>query len=419
MNITFLSMLERVGNYIHVFPALNMGRRDIWDNVIQETENGVERSMKMIDMFPSEFVIPGPSGKNETEMQIQLINGSTWQIMGADDDKAIDRMRGPNPIGVVLSEAAFMNPKVWKVLQPCLLENGGWVAFISTPNLEDDWFDQLCRFAEYEDGWFYQCATVEDTRRDAAGETGEPVITQAMLNEIRREPGVREEDIQREYYCNTKGHRLGTIYGDLYNAAESEKRIGNIPYIVNLPVGVCCDVGLSDIMAWWFYQRPDPYRIHFIDYYQDSLKGLDFYDRYFRLKNYVYGRMIFPWDGSYAATYFMSHGYRNCVVAPRPAHVWPAIDEVRRMWSQFYFNKTTCEVGLTCLKNYRCKWDALKMIYMKEPQHDQYSHGADALRTGVAGGFDPLEWFEGESKPLKVETDFDPRALVLGRGTML
>src|SRR6266850_5866820 len=114
MAITFASMLERVGNYIHVFPALNMGRRDIWDNIIHERRDGVEYSLKMTDMFPPEFVRPG--GRNESEMQIELINGSVWQIMGADDDAAIDRLRGPNPIGIVCSEYAFMNTKVWKVL---------------------------------------------------------------------------------------------------------------------------------------------------------------------------------------------------------------------------------------------------------------------------------------------------------------
>src|SRR5712692_4835836 len=121
MNITFLSLLSRVGNYIHVFPALNMGRRDIWDNIIQEKRDGIEYSLKMTDMFPPEFV----RARNESEMQYEFINGSTWQIMGADDDAAIDRLRGPNPIGCVFSEYAFMNPKVWKVLQPVILENGG------------------------------------------------------------------------------------------------------------------------------------------------------------------------------------------------------------------------------------------------------------------------------------------------------
>src|SRR5574337_1497457 len=124
LGITLIAAHERIGNYIHVFPALNMGRRDIWDNIVQERRNGIEYPIRMIDMFPDELV----ESKNETEMQVKFKNGSIWQIMGADDQKSIARLRGPNPIGIVLSEYAFMNPDVWKTLQPVLAENSGWVA---------------------------------------------------------------------------------------------------------------------------------------------------------------------------------------------------------------------------------------------------------------------------------------------------
>lgn len=415
MNITFLSMLERVGNYIHVFPTLNMGRRDIWDNIIQERQDGMERSLKMTDMFPSEFVRNG--GRNEAEMQYELINGSAWQIIGADDQAAINRSRGQNPIGVVLSEYAFMNPEIWKVLQPVLLENDGWIAFISTPHMEDDHFDKLCKFAEFDPAWFYQCLTVEDTKRDAEGEDGTPVISQEKLSEIRREPGTREEEIQREYYCNTRGYRHGTIYGDLYTKAEQDKRIGQrVPYIVNLPVGVCFDLGLHDIMAIWYYQMPDPYRIHFINYFQDALKDLPYFDMKIRETGYIIGRMCFPHDGQYASAYFWSRGHKNTAVAPRPKVLWTALDEVRTQFSQFYFDTVNCAVGLEAIKNYKRKWDPVKMIYVDEPVHDQWSHGADALRTGVACGFGPLTWYEDAGKPVKVEIDFDPRTVGMPTG---
>src|SRR5258708_32336177 len=423
MNITFLSMVERVGNYIHVFPALNMGRRDIWDNVIQERRDGIEHSLKMIDMFPPEFIRPG--GKNEAEMQIELINGSTWQIMGADDEAAIERARGLNAIGIVLSEYAFMNPKVWKVLQPVLLENDGWIAFISTPKMEDDDFDKLCHFAEIEMAqsllvndaptWFYQCLTVEDTKRDAEGEDGTPVITQEKLNEIRKEPGTREEEVQREYYCNTRGYRHGTIYGDLYTAAEQQKRIGGrVPFIVNLPVGICMDLGTSDMMVMWFYQTPDPYRVHFIDYYQDTLKDLPFFDNVIRGKPYTIGRICLPHDGAYASSYFFLRGYKNTAVALRPRYLWTALVELRAMWPQFYFDSVLCAQGLEGLKNYKRKWDPVKMIYIDEPVHDQWSHSADGIRSGVACGFGPLEWIPDSAKGVKVETDFDPRSIGVG-----
>lgn len=407
MNITFLESLKRVGNYIHIFPALNMGRRDIWDNTVHETIDGIERPVKMTDMFPAEFVVD----KNEAEMKYEFMNGSSWQIMGADDAAAIDRMRGPNPIGIVCSEYAFTNPLVWKTLQPVLLENDGWIAFISTPNMEGDHFEQLCEFAQYDPEWFFQVQTVDDTRRDGEGESSEPVITKAKIEEIRKEPGVREEEVQREYYCNVKGYRHGTIYGDLYTAAEISGRIGPVPYIVNIPVGIAWDLGTADIMCMWFFQCPDPYRIHFIDYYADSLKGLDFFDNVIRSRPYTIGGMRFPHDGQHAATFFWARGYRNLLVAQRPKFLWPAIDEVRRMWPQFYFDQNKCKIGLDGLKNYKRKWDPNKMIYIDEPVHDVHSHPADGVRSGVACGFGPLEWFENAGQPIKVESTFDPREI--------
>ena len=407
--ITLVSMLERVGNYFHIFPALNMGRRDIWDNVIQERRDGVEHSLKMIEMFPPELV----ADKNETEMQITLKNGSVWQIMGADDQKAIDRLRGPNPIGVVLSEYAFMNPNVWKVLQPVVAENDGWVAFVSTPNSEEDEFDRLCTSAMADKTWFYQCLTVDDTRRDAVGEDGSPVITNEAIEGMRRH-GAREEEIRREYYCDTRGYRHGTIYGDLITLAESQKRVGRFAYNPLLPVGTCWDLGHSDAMAVWFYQKPNPTVTYLIDYVEEVQKDLRHMTHILREKRpYIYGRMCLPHDGKQAEEYFSTVGFRNIEVAKRPETIQTGIDEVRLIFSQFHFDEVACARGLECLKKYKYTWDFEKRIFTDKPIHDEFSHGADAIRSGVACGFGPLEFFSGQTAEIKVETEFDPR---IGRG---
>ncbi len=405
--ITAMSMLERVGNYIHVLPALNMGRRVVWDNTVQEIHNGVETSIKMIDMFPPELI--APNGINQTEMRIDYRNGSSWQIMGADDDKAIDRMRGHNPIGIVLSEYAFMNPKVDKVLEPILAQNKGWIAYISTPNVEDDDFDKICQFAEKEESWFYQCLTIDDTKCDALGEDGAPVITKAVIEELRRK-GTREEEIQREYYCNTKGYRHGTIYGDLITQAIAGSRIGRFSYISQLPVGTCWDLGHSDAMAVWFYQCPNPTSIYFIDYHEEVQKDLRYMSRVLKEhKPYIYGRMCLPHDGKAAEEFFSTVGFRNINVAPRPENIQSGIDEVRETFSQFYFDEVTCARGLECVTKYGYAWDDEKRVFTAKPIHNQYSHGADALRTGRAAGFRPLEFIPGYGQELKVEMDFDPR----------
>jgi phage terminase large subunit len=404
--ITLTEMLKRVGNYVHVFPALNMGRRDVWDNTIQEKREGIEYSLKMIDMFPAELI----KDKNETEMKIELLNGSTYQIMGADDDKAIDRLRGQNGIGYILSEYAFMNPKVWKVLSPVLLENNGWVAFISTPNVEDDDFDNLCRFASGEITWFYQCLTIEDTKRDAEGEDGSAVILLEEIEQLRRTKSVREEEIRREYYCDTKGYRHGTIYGDLITLAVAQKRIGRFSYIPTLPVGVTFDLGHSDAMAVWFYQRPNPTAIYFIDYVEEVQKDLRYIAHLLKEnRRYIYGRMCLPHDGRAAEEFFSTVGFRNIEVAKKPETVQIGIDAVRVMFPQFYFDEVSCARGIECITKYKYAWDDEKRVFTDKPVHNQYSHGADALRSGVACGFDPLEFMQDMGRPVKVETEFDPR----------
>jgi phage terminase large subunit len=407
LNITLLSMLEQVGVYFHVFPSLNQARRDIWDNIIEDRYDGVTHRYNVVDAaFPEELRAAG--GKNETEMSIKLVNGSVWQLMGADTRESIERMRGPNPIGIVLSEYAFMRHDPWPTLSPVLAENGGWIAFPSTPNVEDDNFHTIYRLAMGNPNWFHQLKTVEDTRRDAKGESGDPVITIEEIEDMRR-ANIREEDIQREYYCSFRGYTHGTIYGDLVQQAELDGRITRVPYTVNYPVGVCFDLGHSDAMVMWFYQR-QMNSILFIDYWESTQKDIKDALRVMReAKPYMYGRVVLPWDGRSAADYMEAMHVRNVHVCDRPESLQSEIEMVRREFSRFYFDSERCARGIEALRKYARKWDDDKKSFTKEPVHNQYSHGADALRTGVAGGFDPLLYTPGVNYEVKVESDFDPR----------
>lgn len=408
MNILLIKMLEDRGVYFHVFPALNQGRRDVWDNTIQELQlDGSVKAFNMLDVFPPELI--KPNGKNETEMSIEFINGSRYQIMGCDDDKAVERLRGPNPRGLVFSEYAFMRHDPWKVLSPVLAENGGWAAFISTPNEEDDNFHKLYKFALTEPRWFCQLLTIEDTKRDAEGESGAPVITQEIIND-ERNSGKREEDIQREYYCSFKGYQHGTIYGDLIMRAREEKRISRFPHVPGLPVGICMDLGHSDLTTAWFYQTLSPQQVVFIGYKEETLKDSAWWAHYMREETrYLFGRMLLPWDGHIAETYYSSVGFRNIYVCKRPESVQSEIDLVRQNFSRFYFDEEACAVGIDHLAHYKRKFDEIQKVFLKEPIHDIHSHAADGLRTGVAGGFGPLEHYSGQNQPVKVETEFDPR----------
>lgn len=402
--ITLEAMMERVGVYFHVFPSLNQGRRDLWDNIVLDRHDGIERSVKMTSMFPPELVL----AVNETEMQITLINGSIWQIMGADSEDAVERLRGPNPLGLVFSEYSFMLESAWTTLEPVLMENGGWAAFIYTPKDESHGFT-LYNYAKQSQDWFCELLTIRETRRDAEGENGEPVIREEDIAELRKR-GVREEDIQREYYCSFKGFLHGTIYGDLVALARMESRIGRIPYTVNQPVGLCLDIGTSDATAIWFYQLLGQ-QINLIDYHEENQKSAQHFGRLLKeTKQYMYGRMSLPHDAKWSAgDYFTSIGFRGVNIA-RKIPVQSGIDEVRLLFSRMFFDEVKCARGIKCLENYSREWNEVAKTFATTPKHDEYSHGADALRTGAVAGLGPLEFYEGQGRPIRVQSDFDPRA---------
>jgi len=141
-------MIEKVGTYYYFLPTYNQAKKVIW--------NGIDKSgMRFLDHFPKELV----KKQNETEMKIELVNGSVFQVVGADN---IDSIVGTNPIGVVLSEYPLMKPKVWEYLRPILAENGGWAVFVYTPRGKNEGWKVLQQAKENK-GWWWQVLTVDDT----------------------------------------------------------------------------------------------------------------------------------------------------------------------------------------------------------------------------------------------------------------
>jgi hypothetical protein len=96
--------------------------------------------------------------KNETDLRLELINGSTIELKGTENAMAL---RGRSLSGVVLDEAAFMSSDVWfEVIRPALADKEGWALFISTPDGTASWFyDLWCYVPEDETGlwerWSY------------------------------------------------------------------------------------------------------------------------------------------------------------------------------------------------------------------------------------------------------------------------
>ena len=99
--------------------------------------------------------------KNETDLKIELVNGSTIELKGTENAMAL---RGRSLAGVVLDEAAFMDAEVWfEVIRPALADKQGWALFISTPDGTASWFyDLWCYCEEGDEDWCrWQFTTIE------------------------------------------------------------------------------------------------------------------------------------------------------------------------------------------------------------------------------------------------------------------
>lgn len=81
----------------------------------------------LLEMLPKELIVK----KNEVELEVQLLNGSSICLKGADNE---DSLRGAGLDFVVLDEYASMKPNVWQeIIRPMLSDRQAPALFIGTP----------------------------------------------------------------------------------------------------------------------------------------------------------------------------------------------------------------------------------------------------------------------------------------------
>ena len=394
MSIAFEESQKTVGIYFHIFPSLNQGKRDIWDNIGSDGQ-------KFTDIFPPELV----RSRNETEMQVEFHNNSIYQLMGADDKNAIARMRGANPRGLIFSEFGNMNIQAWDTLSPVLAENGGWAAFIYTP---PDVLPTCCTAGDpqtnrckgnhaklyYElaagnPSWFCSFKTVDDTFRDAPGESGGHVITPEALAEERIDHP--EHYIQREFYCKFETPVEGSYYGDLLDKAVAQGRVTDVPHNPGFPVHLGADLGSQKItMAFGAFQVINA-SIRWLRCWSEIGRGLPEYARAIREStDYTFGTTYFPHDadhheigtGKTRVYSWRALGFRSIHVTQKldPAD---GITVVKRMFPMMYFDTAMTGPLRYALKNYH--------EANGRPVKDGTDHYADMVRTVCVGLKEPRQ----------------------------
>ncbi len=402
LNLTNVKMGQRTGIYAHIFPTLTEGRKVIWE--------GMDRDGRpFLDYFPghSEFIAGQRGGwvrrKRDDLMRIEVANGSSYTVLGADHP---DSVRGMNIVGALFSEYAFFKgPEVWDIIRPMLAENGGWAAFITTPNGRNHShalhknFERLQR--KGDPIYFSQTLTVDDTG----------AVDPARIQEDR-DSGMSEEKIQSEYYCSYDMAVEGSFYGPALRAMRDQGRITAVPYNPSFPVDTYWDIGVRDATAIWFAQKIGE-RHRLIDFEWATGQGLPELAKLVLEKPYVYRRHLGPWDlavREWSADHAVSRvaialnlGIKFYVVPKRS--VEDGISATRALLATTWIDEENCQLGIDALGMYqRKKLDGVvgpnnEGLYTNEPEHGWASHAADALRTGAMGIANLLDDEEWEGAP--------------------
>jgi len=362
--------LQRKGLYWHLLPTYNQGRKIVWDGMTRDGRSFLEH-------FPK----PLWANVNNTDMRLELKNGSIYQVVGTDN---VDRLVGSNPVGVVFSEYSLQDPRAWDLVRPILAENGGWAMFIYTARGRNHGYDMF-NMAGRNERWFCERLSVDDT-----------AVLSGDAIEEEREAGMPEELIQQEFYCSFDAPLTGSYYGSLMAKALAEERITKVPYEPRLEVNTAWDLGMGDNTSIIFYQQFHT-EIRIIDYYENQGEGIPHYINYLREKDYLYGYHIAPHDikvremGTGKSRWEVARDLGLTFRICPNVQIDDGIEAARTVIPRCYFDEKRCSLLIEALRQYRKDYDEKNKVYKTRPLHDWSSHAADAFRYLALGTRDKVK----------------------------
>lgn len=198
-------------------------------------------------------------------------------------------------------------------------------------------------------------------------------------------------------------HVSGAIYGAVMHRLRAQGRVGAAFAVEpGFPLVSAWDLGLNDSTAIWAAQVVG-YEVRLLKFYQSSGLGMTEYAEVIRLWERELGMSfdehLFPHDGNRRnwggdpMSLFRNTGIGGRLVrVPRIPRVWMGIDAVRTMLKNAVFHEDCLKEcrgegdvkllsGVDCIAAYRKKTVLEDGVSHDVPEHNEASHGADALRT--------------------------------------
>lgn len=194
--------MERTpGTYWHLFPEQDHARKAIWQGVDNDNVGFIERAFPLEDRVRT------------LDHQTALVMPNGWYQMRGSDK--YDKLVGSNVRGVVFSEWALCDPRALEYVRPIVVENGGWLMFITTfRGRNHAW--KLAQKQLENPRWYVSILDVTQTRR----EDGSPVVSEEDI-QFERDDDMPEEIIRQEFYCDPAAANANAYYGGQIKLARA------------------------------------------------------------------------------------------------------------------------------------------------------------------------------------------------------
>lgn len=336
------------------------------------------------------YSAPVPGGKvSEGELYREFPNGGRVTLYGADNYEAL---RGIYLDGVVIDEPADIKEEVWtSILRPALSDREGWCVWIGTPKGRNAFYRLYAR--ALKDGEYF-------TMMLPASVSGH--LKEAELADARKDMASNPGSYEREYECSFDAAIEGAIYGELIDKLRGQNRVADFPPDKGVAAYTFWDIGMSDYGCVWLVQFHGR-DILLLDYVSATGEPASWYcakvSEWERTHGVVVRANYLPHDANTrdrgsGKTYVQScqdAGLVNIRVVPRTPDVWLGINELRLLLPRCYIHASNCgrenlgekaqPSGIDCLEYYHRREENVNGIIGEMPVHDEFSHGADALRT--------------------------------------
>lgn len=340
------------GRYAYIAPFLSQAKEVAWE-------------------YLKRYTRPIQTNANESELWVELINGSRIRVHGADNP---DRLRGAYLDGAICDEYADWRSSVWgEVIRPMLADRRGSATFIGTPKGKNEFYQLYQHALKNPNEWFSLMLKASDTG----------ILHPDELSDAKAQ--MTPEQYEQEFECSFDAAITGAYYGKELAEADRDGRIREVQYEAGIPVHTAWDLGMGDSTAIWFIQIVGK-ELRFIDHYENSGFGLDHYVTVLNQKQYRYGIDWVPHDarvrelgtGRSRIETLVNMG-RNPKIVP-DHKIMDGINAARLTIPQCWFDLDKCSNGIEALRQYRPDWDDKLKTFKDHPRHDWTSHTADAFR---------------------------------------